>query len=57
VGLRFIEVGRFAGPSLVGEAGEVLDLFLAGDIEPLFLDGGRVRPYVAQPLMPLGCSC
>lgn len=56
MGLRFIEVRRFAGPTLIGEAGEMFDLFLADKILFLIFDGWRIGADVAQPLVPMRCT-
>lgn len=55
MGLRSIEVRRFAGPALIGETREMFDLFLADEVLFLIFDRGGVGADVAQPLVPLRC--
>lgn len=56
MGLGFIKEGRFAGPALIGESGELLDLRLTDKILSLFFETRRLFSGVSEPLVPLRCS-
>lgn len=51
--LRLIQVGRFAGPSLVGQSSQLLHLSLADKIVLLFFNRGGILAHVSEPLVPL----
>lgn len=53
LGLGFVEERRFAGPSFIGEPGELLYLRLADEVLLLLFDGRGLVTGVTKPLVPL----
>lgn len=51
--LRFVEVGRLAGPAFISELGQSLELLLPDQVLLLLFDCRSIGAYVTEPLMPL----